>query len=252
MNLSNIISIVAVICTFVVANYQVRKALENQNRIYWPFIRCKKLAIIHQNSETYENGIQIPGIELESFSNYDALDIFIEVRVDLIIEDGKKFKEKEYYLIDDFPSGAYKELRFLSLETKINNKLIKEEEKIIGLCNDNERICNYIKDCPYIENNNKGKYIDFIEEKDIASAEFVDKRILCNQIIKEIRQYITSNYRVSLRGIKINLKTIQGETLEMECTGNSLKNNAFKKKGYPYSKVQKTKFMLITKQDIKK
>lgn len=30
MNLSNIISIVADICTFVVANYQVRKALENQ------------------------------------------------------------------------------------------------------------------------------------------------------------------------------------------------------------------------------
>lgn len=89
MNLSNIISIAAVICAFVVANYQVIKALENQNRIYWSFIRCKKLAIIRKNSETYKNGIQIPEIELESFSNYDALDIFIEVRVDLIIEDGK-------------------------------------------------------------------------------------------------------------------------------------------------------------------
>ncbi len=34
MNFSNIISIVAVICTFIVANYKGRKALENQNRIY--------------------------------------------------------------------------------------------------------------------------------------------------------------------------------------------------------------------------
>ncbi|MDM8278883.1 hypothetical protein QUW37_06520 [Ligilactobacillus aviarius] len=248
MNLSNIISIVAVICTFVVANYQVRKALENQNRIYWPFIRCKKLAIIRQNSETYENGIQIPGIELESFSNYDALDIFIEIRVDLIIEGGKKFKEKEYYFIDDFPSGADKELRLLSLETEINNRLIKEEGKIIGLCDSNEKVCNYIEVCPYIKDYNKRKYMDFVKEEDIANAEFGKQRILCNQILKEIRQYLVSNCRVSIREIKLNLRTIQGETLEMECTGNLLKNNSFKKKRYPYNKVQKTKFWLITKK----
>lgn len=44
INISDVINILAIIGTFCIAIYEMRKSTENQNKIYRPYIRIKALS----------------------------------------------------------------------------------------------------------------------------------------------------------------------------------------------------------------
>lgn len=85
INISDFINICAMIVTFCIAIYEMKKNTENQNKIYRPYIRLMALSWkIPESVDGFVNGfceMNIKGVKIDNISKYEALNLFIEIKV---------------------------------------------------------------------------------------------------------------------------------------------------------------------------
>ena len=236
INISDVINILAIIGTFCIAIYEMRKNTENQNKIYRPYIQLKALSMkIPKRLPDGFYVMNIKGVKIDNVSKYEALNLFIEIKVKIILGE-KNFEREEYYFFDNFYSNSPIELSLPLIENDINSRLDEEFEKILNLCNDKNKLIDYISNCTYMRDGDKENIQNEIKDKNLNT---LNKKILSNRIEHYITLYLKDNIKVEIENATLNLNTIQGESLEIKFKDDYLLQTSCMNKELPLDKIKK-------------